>query len=64
MFADVARGGCPEGRSPNAFFTPSRRQGVDFWTGGVGLFRVLWNDMEIVVCDIAAGQCSAYVPRS
>lgn len=64
MFADVARIGCPEGRRPNAFFTPSRRQGVDFWTGGVGLFRVLRNGVEIAVCDIAAGQCSAYVPPS
>jgi hypothetical protein len=64
MFADVARSGCPEGRRPNAFFTPSRRQGVDFWTGGVGLFRVLRNGVEVAVCDIAAGQCSAYVPPS
>ena len=64
MFVEVARSGCPEGRRPNAFFTPSRRQGVDFWTGDAGQFHVLRNGVEVAVCDIAAGQCSANVPRS
>jgi serine/threonine protein kinase len=61
MFADVATIGCPENRRPNAFFTPTRTQGVDFWTGS-GQFRVLWSGVEIAVCDISAGQCSAYIP--
>jgi serine/threonine protein kinase len=62
MFADVARTGCPENRRPNAFFTPTRTQGVDFWTGSTGQFRVLWASEEIAVCEISAGQCSAFVP--
>jgi hypothetical protein len=62
MFADVARIGCPENRRPNAYFTPTRTQNVDFWTGGTGQFRVLWNDVEVAVCDISAGECSAFLP--
>jgi serine/threonine protein kinase len=62
MFADVAQQGCPEGRRPNSFFTPTRTQGVDFWTGNTGQFRVLWNGIEVAICEIAAGQCSAFVP--
>lgn len=62
MFADVARQGCPENRRPNAIFTPSRTQGVDFWTGDTGQFRVLWRGVEVAVCEIVAGQCSAYLP--
>jgi serine/threonine protein kinase len=62
MFADVARTGCPEGRRPNAFFTPTRSQHVDFWTGTSGQFHVLWNGVEVAVCDIAAGVCNAYLP--
>jgi serine/threonine protein kinase len=62
VFADVARIGCPENRRPNAYFTPTRNQGVDFWTGGTGQFHVLWNGVEVAVCDIAAGQCSASLP--
>jgi serine/threonine protein kinase len=61
MFADVALIGCPESRRPNAYFTPTRTQGVDFWTGS-GQFRVLWNGIEIAVCDISAGQCRANIP--
>jgi serine/threonine protein kinase len=64
MFTDVARSGCPENRRPNAFFTPTRTQNVDFWTGGTGQFRVLWNDVEVAVCDISAGECSAFLPPS
>jgi serine/threonine protein kinase len=64
MFTDVARNGCPENRHPNAFFTPTRTQNVDFWTGGTGQFRVLWNNVEIAICDIAAGECSAFLPPS
>jgi serine/threonine protein kinase len=62
VFADVARVGCPENRRPNAYYTPTRGQGVDFWTGDTGQFRVLWNDTEIAVCDISAGQCDAAIP--
>jgi serine/threonine protein kinase len=62
MFADVARTGCPENRRPNAFFTPTRTQNVDFWTGGSGQFRVLWGGVEIAVCEISDGQCTAFVP--
>lgn len=62
MFADVAQQGCPEGRRPNSFFTPTRTQGIDFWTGSTGQFRVLWNNIEIAICDIAAGVCSAFIP--
>jgi hypothetical protein len=61
MFADVALIGCPESRRPNAYFTPTRTQGVDFWTGA-GQFRALWNGVEIAVCDNTAGQCSANIP--
>ncbi len=61
VFADIGRVGCPEGRRPNAWFTPTRDQGVDFWTGA-GQFRVLWEGEEIAVCDIAAGVCPASVP--
>ncbi len=60
-FADVSNPQRPDNCRPNAFFTPSRNQGVDFWTGS-GQFRVLWNNTEIAVCDIAAGECSAFVP--
>lgn len=60
-FADVSNPQRPNGCRPNAFFTPTRSQGIDFWTG-TGQFRVLWNGAEIAVCDIAAGQCSASVP--
>lgn len=62
MFADLAGGGCPESRRANSFFTPTRSQGIDFWTGSTGQFRVLWNNVEIAICDIPAGLCSAYVP--
>jgi serine/threonine protein kinase len=62
MFVDVAVNGCPEGRRPNAFFTPSQTQGVDFWTGATGQFRVLWNGVEITVCEISAGLCNAFIP--
>jgi len=62
VFADVEGANCPEGRRPNAWFTPTRRQGLDFWTGS-GQFRVLWRGVEIAVCDIAVGECSAYIPR-
>jgi serine/threonine-protein kinase len=60
-FSDVGNPQRPNGCRPNAFFTPTRTQGIDFWTGS-GQFRVLWNRTEIAVCDIAAGQCSASVP--
>jgi hypothetical protein len=63
MFAEVARQGCPESRRPNAFFTPTRAQNVDFWIGR-GQFRVLWRGAEVALCDIAAGQCSAFLPPS
>jgi hypothetical protein len=62
IFADVGTIGCPEGRRPNAWFTPTRTQGVDFWTGGTGQFRVLYLGQEIARCEIAAGFCEVYVP--
>ena len=62
IFTDVGTLGCPEGRRPNAWFTPTRTQGVDFWTGGTGQFRVLYQGQEIALCDIAAGFCEVYVP--
>ena len=61
LFTDVSNPQRPNGCRPNAFFTPTRTQGIDFWTGS-GQFRVLWNGTEIAVCEIAAGQCSAAVP--
>jgi serine/threonine-protein kinase len=60
-FTDVSNPQRPNGCRPNAFFTPTRTQGIDFWTGS-GQFRVLWNGAEIAVCEIAAGQCNAAVP--
>jgi serine/threonine protein kinase len=60
MFADVARQQCPEGRRPNAFFTPTRTQGVSFWTEG--RFRVLWQGTEIAVCRKRDGVCVAFIP--
>jgi hypothetical protein len=60
-FADVAAPPRPAGCRPNAFFTPTRTQGVDFWIGS-GQFRVLWRNQEVARCEIAAGQCTAYVP--
>jgi hypothetical protein len=61
VFADVSSSRCPENRRPNAWFTPTRNQNYDFWTGG-GQFHAFWRGIEIAVCDIAAGQCLAYVP--
>jgi hypothetical protein len=61
LFADVSGVQRPNGCRPNATFTPTRTQGIDFWTG-TGQFRVLWNGTEIAVCEIAAGQCNAAVP--
>lgn len=61
LFTDVRNPQRPNGCRPNAFFTPTRSQGIDFWTGS-GQFRVLWNGTEIAVCEIAAGQCDAAVP--
>ncbi len=61
VFADVSVPPRPEGCRPNAWFTPTRTQGVGFWTGG-GQFRVLWQGQEIAICEISAGQCSAFVP--
>jgi serine/threonine protein kinase len=60
MFADVARQQCPEGRRPNAFFTPTRTQGISFWTEGQ--FRVLWQGTEIAVCRKRDGICMAFIP--
>lgn len=61
VFADVAYPQRPAGCRPNAYFTPTRTQNVNFWTGS-GQFRVLWNNTEIAVCEIAAGECGAAVP--
>ncbi|MBN1135843.1 MAG: protein kinase [Anaerolineae bacterium] len=60
-FADVGAPPRPAGCRPNAFFTPTRSQGVDFWIG-TGQFRVLWNNQEVARCEIAAGQCTAFIP--
>ncbi len=51
----------PNGCRPNAFFTPTRSQTTNFWTG-TGQFRVLWNGAEIAICEIAAGECTGSVP--
>ena len=61
VFADVKYPQRPDGCRPNAYFTPTRTQNVNFWTGS-GQFRVLWNGTEIAVCEIASGECSAAVP--
>ncbi len=61
VFADVSFPPRPQGCRPNAWFTPTRTQNVDFWTGS-GQFRVLWRGQEIAVCEISAGQCHAFVP--
>ncbi|MEO8393678.1 MAG: serine/threonine-protein kinase [Chloroflexota bacterium] len=60
-FTDARNPARPNGCRPNAFFTPTRNQNTNFWTGS-GQFHVLWNGTEIAVCEIAAGQCSASVP--
>ncbi|MBI1259509.1 MAG: protein kinase [Chloroflexi bacterium] len=60
-FADVRNPARPENCRPNAFFTPTRNQNTNFWTGS-GQFHVLWNGTEIAVCEIAAGECSTSVP--
>ena len=62
-FADVTYPQRPDGCRPNAYFTPTRTQNTDFWTGS-GLFRILWDGVEIASCQIAAGECSALVPPS
>jgi hypothetical protein len=61
VFTDVRFPQRPNGCRPNAFFTPTRTQNTNFWTG-LGQFRVLWNNIEIAVCEIAAGECRAAVP--
>jgi serine/threonine-protein kinase len=61
IFTDVSSPQRPDGCRPNAFFTPTRNQDTNFWTGS-GNFRVLWNGTEIALCDIAAGVCNAAVP--
>ena len=60
-FADVTYPQHPDGCRPNAYFTPTRTQDTDFWTGS-GAFRVLWNGTAIAVCQIADGVCNAQVP--
>jgi hypothetical protein len=60
-FVDVRNPQHPNGCRPNAFFTPTRNQNTDFWTGA-GDFHVLWNGTEIAICEIAAGECDASVP--
>jgi serine/threonine protein kinase len=60
-FAEVRNPVRPNGCRPNAFFTPTRSQNTNFWTGS-GQFHILWNGTEIAVCEISAGQCSAFVP--
>jgi hypothetical protein len=61
VFADVSSSRCPENRRPNAWFTPTRSQNYDFWTGG-GQFHVYWRGAEIAICEIAVGTCVAAVP--
>ena len=61
MFVDARNSPAPNNCRPNAFFTPTRNQDTNFWTGS-GQFHVLWNGTEIAVCEIAAGECSASVP--
>jgi len=61
VFVDARNSPAPNNCRPNAFFTPTRNQNTNFWTGS-GQFHVLWNGTEIAVCEIAAGECSASVP--
>jgi hypothetical protein len=46
--------------------TPVRGDAVIFWTPAEGSdqFRVLWNDLEVGRCDIAAGLCRVFLPSS
>jgi serine/threonine protein kinase len=61
VFVDARNSPAPNNCRPNAFFTPTRNQNTNFWTGS-GQFHVLWNGTEIAICEIAAGECSASVP--
>jgi len=43
----------PEPGDPAIFWTPQE---------GSTVFRVLWQDEELVRCDISAGTCEVYLP--
>lgn len=61
-FADVSAAERPGNCRPNAYYTPTRGQGVDFWTGDSGQFRVIWEGEVIAVCDRAVRRCDAALP--
>ena len=44
--------------------TPTQKQGTIFWTKSKGSkeFRVLWDDVEVGRCEIAANTCEVYLP--
>lgn len=48
----------------NASRTPAASSPWIFWIArdGISRFRVLWENREIARCEIAAGQCEAYIP--
>ncbi len=48
----------------NAEVWAERGMSLDFWSPQEGSthFRVLWNDQEVARCEIAAGECEAFIP--
>ena len=48
----------------NSSITASRTDSFVFWTAQQDShqFRVLWNNQEVVRCEIAAGQCEVFLP--
>ena len=48
----------------NASRTPMASSPWLFWLqrDGISRFRVLWDNQEVARCEIAAGQCEAYIP--
>jgi hypothetical protein len=78
MYAWIGPGYCMEielaGRPPQTlaqcqgYSNSTRRlspgEEAVFWTDQPGStqFRVLWNNEEVAICEIAAGECEFYVP--
>ncbi len=53
-----------ECRSFSSQITVSRGDAFVFWleVEGSTQFRVLWNDQEVGLCEIAAGECEVFLP--
>lgn len=50
----------------NARITPLSQDEIVFWTSHAAetTFRVLWNEAEVGRCEIAARQCTIFLPQS